>query len=84
VCIFFPISQFGFKTRPTLIFVLIIKSCRFGCFRARGSVQIYNPTKIDAFINIVDQYEINEHITIKTRLSVVVHAIYIPFTNLDC
>jgi len=40
--------------------------------------------KIDALISIIDQDEIIEHITIKTRLGFVVHAIYIPVTNLDC
>jgi hypothetical protein len=77
-----PISQFGFRIRHAFILVLIRKSCRLGCFCSCGNVQIYSPTKIDVFIRIIDQDEISELITIKTRFGVVVHAIYIPFTNL--
>jgi len=47
-------------------------------------VQIYILAKINVLINRYDQAnEINEHITFKRRLVVIVHVVYIPFTNLD-
>ncbi len=48
-------------------------------------VEIYILAKINALVNKYDQAnEINEHITFKRRLVVIVHVLYIPFTNLDC
>ncbi len=48
-------------------------------------VQIYILAQINALINRYDQVnEISEHITFKRRLVVIVHVVYIPFTNLDC
>jgi hypothetical protein len=48
-------------------------------------VQIYILAKINALINICDQAnEISEHITFKRRLVVIIHVVYIPFTNLNC
>lgn len=47
-------------------------------------VQIYILAKINALINrYVQANEISEHITFKRRLIVIVHFLYIPFTNLD-
>jgi hypothetical protein len=47
-------------------------------------VQIYILAKINVLINRYDQAnEISEHITLKRRLVVILHVVYIPFTNLD-
>ncbi len=46
-------------------------------------VQIYNPTKINAFMSSVDEgSEIIEDIIFKRGLPVIEHTIHIPFTNL--
>ncbi len=45
------------------------------------SVHIYIPTKINAFMNIIDQgSEIVQHITFKRGLHVIEYAVHIPFT----
>ncbi len=48
-------------------------------------VQICNLVKTNALMNKVDQVSgINEHITFKRIMVILVHVVYISFTNLDC